>query len=93
MLHFILCFATCVYRPEKVRMGVDIVLHPGFSLSTSNSEQSRPPLRRQRSKMAKVMMVHLVWAIFFPVLKYLVYMYSYVYAYYMYFAGLGRYDV
>jgi hypothetical protein len=41
------------HRPEKVRMGVDIVLYPGLSLSSTNTEHSQPPLRRQRSRMAK----------------------------------------
>jgi hypothetical protein len=38
------------HRPEKVRNGLDIVLHPGFSLS---SDSIRPGFKRQKSRMAK----------------------------------------
>ena len=39
------------FSPERVRCGVDIVLHPGFTLTGSSS---RPLLMRQQSKMTKV---------------------------------------
>lgn len=42
-----------MYRPEKIRMGVDVVLHPGFSFSTDPGH-SRPTLSRQRSRITKV---------------------------------------
>ena len=42
---------VCVCRPERVRMGMDIVLHSGFSLT---SDSSRPVFQRQRSKFTKV---------------------------------------
>lgn len=42
-----------MYRPEKIRMGVDVVLHPGFSFS-SDPGHSRPTLSRQRSRITKV---------------------------------------
>lgn len=38
------------HRPEKIRNGVDIVLHPGFTLSSGSS---RPSLQRQKSRIAK----------------------------------------
>lgn len=38
-------------RPERVRMGMDIVLHSGFTLT---SDPSRPVFQRQRSKFTKV---------------------------------------
>ena len=38
-------------RPERIRLNMDMVLHPGFDLTT---DQSRPLLLRQRSKLAKV---------------------------------------
>ena len=38
-------------RPERIRLNMDMVLHPGFNLTT---DQSRPLLLRQRSKLAKV---------------------------------------
>ena len=39
--------------PEKVRCGVDIVLHTGFSLANANGTQ-RPVFMRQRSRLSKV---------------------------------------
>lgn len=45
------CVCVCVCRPERVRMGMDIVLHSGFSLT---SDSSQPVFQRQRSKFTKV---------------------------------------
>ena len=39
-------------RPERVRLGTDMVLHPGFSLASAGS--SHPLLRRQKSRLTKV---------------------------------------
>lgn len=58
-----LCTCTRVYlnvilpflSPERVRCGVDIVLHPGFSLAA----HARPVLMRQQSKMTKVVNMNL----------------------------------
>ena len=44
---------THSFSPERVRCGIDIVLHPGFSLTGS----SRPMLMRQQSKMTKVAII------------------------------------
>ncbi len=40
-------------RPERVRVGVDMVLHCGF---TMNADQSHPVLQRQRSRFTKVLL-------------------------------------
>ena len=54
-------------------MGVDVVLHPGFSLS-SDPGGSRPTLSRQRSRITKVYMYeHFVFVtnfVWFPQKKY-----------------------
>ena len=41
-----------IVRPEKVRCGIDMILHPGFTLSSSDSR--RPVYGRQRSRITKV---------------------------------------
>ena len=38
------------HRPERVRLGTDMVLTPGFSLT---SREGRPVLQRQRSRLTK----------------------------------------
>jgi len=39
-------------RPEKIKCGEDIVLHPGFAISEDG--QAKPTLQRQRSILSKV---------------------------------------
>jgi len=45
----ILCLT---FRPERIKCGEDIVLHPGFALSEDG--QAKPSLQRQRSVLSKV---------------------------------------
>ena len=43
------------FRPERVNIGSDLVLHRGFTLNADQSE--RPAFQRQRSKFTKVHMM------------------------------------
>ena len=50
-IHFLYAWCLIYLRPEKVRCGVDMVLHPGF---TSSGSSHKPVFMRQISRVTKV---------------------------------------